>query len=156
MRRFVLEVRARGRLPAALGADAKYAAGAIAANRLGAPKARANPASGAGNAVDGKTSTRWTVPTLGEEWLELDYRQSRPFRKVTLDQTARAAEFPEKYSVHVTDDPANPGPTVAQGEGQRNRTVIELPAGTAGRYLIIRNVAERKDSSWTVCEVYLD
>ena len=103
-----------------------------------------------------KGRLRDLVPTLGEEWLELDYRQSRPFRKVTLDQTARAAEFPEKYSVHVTDDPAKPGPAVAQGEGQRNRTVIELPAGTAGRYLIIRNVAERKDSSWTVCEVYLD
>jgi len=58
--------------------------------------------------------------------------------------------------VHLTDDPARPGPAVAQGTGQRNRTVIELPAGAAGRYLIIRNLAERKDSSWSVCEVYLD
>ncbi len=141
---------------AALGADAKYAAGAIAANRRGLPKARGNPANGAGNAVDGKTSSRWTVPTLGEEWLEIDYRQSRPFRRVTLDQTGRAADYPEKYSVHVTDDPAQPGAALVQGEGQRNRTVIELPAGTAGRYLIIRNLAERKDSSWSVCEVQLD
>jgi hypothetical protein len=141
---------------AALSADARYAAGAIAANRRGPPKARGNPASGAGNAVDGKTSSRWTVPTLGEEWLELDFHVSRPFRRITLDQTARAAEFPEKYSVHVTDDPKNPGPAVAEGAGQRNRTVIELPAGPAGRYVIIRNLAERKDSSWSVCEVYLD
>ena len=141
---------------AALGADARYAAGAIAANRRGAPKARGNPASGAGNAVDGKTSSRWTVPTLGEEWLELDFHVSRPFRRITLDQTARAAEFPEKYSVHVTDDPKNPGPAVAEGAGQRNRTVIEFPAAPAGRYVIIRNLAERKDSSWSVCEVYLD
>ena len=141
---------------AALAEDARYATGAIAANRRGAPKVRANPASGAGNTVDGKTSSRWTVPALGEEWLELDYHVSRPFRRVTLDQTARAADFPERYSVHVTDDPARPGPALAQGAGQRNRTVIELPTGVAGRYLIIRNLAERKDSSWSVCEVYLD
>lgn len=141
---------------AALGADARYAAGAITSNRRGAPKARANPASGAGNTVDGKTSSRWTVPSLGEEWLELDFHVSRPFRRITLDQTARAAEFPERYSVHVTDDPKNPGPAVAEGTGQRNRTVIELPATPAGRYVIIRNLAERKESSWSICEVYLD
>jgi len=141
---------------AALAEDARYATGAIAANRRGAPKARGNPAAGAGNAVDGKTSSRWTVPTLGEEWLELDYHVSRPFRRITLDQTPRASDYPERYSVHLTDDPARPGPAVAQGTGQRNRTVIELPAGAAGRYLIIRNLAERKDSSWSVCEVYLD
>jgi len=136
--------------------EAGYAAAAIAAARRGAPRARGNPASGAGNAIDGKTSTRWTVPTLGEEWLELDYLQSRPFRRLTLDQTSRAAEFPERFSVHVTEDPARPGPAVAEGAGQRNRTVIELPPGTKGRYVIIRNIAERKDSSWSVCEVYLD
>ena len=96
------------------------------------------------------------MPTLGEEWLELDYLQSRPFRRLTLDQTSRAAEFPERFSLHVTEDPARPGPAVAEGAGQRNRTVIELPPGTKGRYVIIRNIAERKDSSWSVCEVYLD
>ena len=147
---------ARRETRVALAADASYAAAAIKAALAGAPKARTNPASGANNILDGKTSTRWSTPALGEEWVEIDFRQSRPLRRLTLDQTGRAAEFPEHYEVHVTDDPKSPGPIVGQGQGQRNKTVIDLPAGTAGRYVIIKNTAERKDTPWAICELYVD
>lgn len=141
---------------AALAGDVRYAAAAISATLAGSPKVRASAASGTSNIVDGKTSSRWSTPALGEEWVEIDFRQSRPFRRLTLDQTARAAEFPERYAVHVTDDPKSPGPAVATGQGQRNRTVITLPAGTQGRYVILKNTAERKDTPWTICELYVD
>ena len=117
---------------------------------------RASPASGVSNILDGKTSTRWSAPALGEEWVEIDFRQSRPLRRLTLDQTGRTAEFPEQYAVHVTDDPKAPGPVVVQGQGQRNKTVIEFPAGTQGRYVVIKNTAERKETPWAICELYVD
>jgi hypothetical protein len=56
----------------------------------------------------------------------------------------------------VTNDPAALGAVVAQGAGQRNKTVIDLPAGTSGRYVIIKNTAARADSSWTISDLYID
>jgi hypothetical protein len=141
---------------AALAAETRYAAGAIAAALAGPPKLRAAPASGATNAMDRKTSTRWSAPCLGEEWIEIDFRRNRPFRRLTFDQTGRGAEFPEHYEVHVTDDPKVVGPVVIQGQGQRNKTVLDLPAGTQGRYVIVRNTAAREETPWTICELYVD
>ena len=139
-----------------LGAEAAYAAEAVTANLAGRPRARASQASGLGNLFDGKTSSRWSTPALGEEWLELDFRVARPLRELAFDQTGRAGEFPEQYEVHVTNDPAVPGPVVLSGKGQRNRTVLKFPAGTRGRYVIVRNVAARAEAPWTICEVLVD
>ena len=140
----------------ALGDEARYAAAAIQAALAGPPKLRASPAASVSNILDGKTSTRWSAPALGEEWVEIDFLLSRPLRRLTLDQTGRTGEFPEKYEVHVTNDPEAPGPVVVQGQGQRNKTVIDLPAGTKGRYVIINNTVERKDTPWAICELYVD
>lgn len=146
----------QARTDTTLANDAAYALEAVQAAIAGAPKVKASPGGGANNVMDGKTSTRWSAPALGEESLEVDFRQPRGFRQLTLDQTARAAEFPEHYEVLVCEDLANPGKVVASGTGQRNRTVITLPAGTRGRYLIIRNTAERRDTPWTVAELLVD
>jgi len=139
-----------------LGAEAAYAAEVVQANLVGRPRARASQGSGLGNLFDGKTTSRWSTPALGEEWLELDFRVARPLRELTFDQSGRAAEFPEQYEVYVTNDPAMPGPVVLSGKGQRNRTVLKFPAGTRGRYVIVRNVAARAETPWTICEVLVD
>jgi hypothetical protein len=144
------------RQDATTATEATYALAAVQAAQAGAPKIKTSPAGGANNLMDGKTSSRWSAPALGEESVEVDFRQTRGFRQVTLDQTARAAEFPEHYEVLVTDDLAHPGPVIASGTGQRNRTVITLPAGTRGRYLIIRNTAERRETPWTIAELLID
>jgi hypothetical protein len=128
----------------------------VQANLAGAPRARASRPASLSNLLDGKTSTRWNTPVLGEEWLEIDFRQSRPLSRVILDQTGRAAEYPERYEVHVTDDPKQPGKVLVSGTGQRNQTVIDLPAGTSGRYLIVKNTAPRADRQWSVCELYVE
>ncbi|MBI5690390.1 MAG: HEAT repeat domain-containing protein [Verrucomicrobia bacterium] len=141
---------------AELAAEARYAVAAIQANLEGTPKVRASGGANPGNIVDGKATSRWSVPALGEEWVEVDLRRSRPLRRLTLDQGTRGNEYPERYAVHVTDDPKAPGPAVVTGSGQRNRTVITLPDGTAGRYLLIKNTAERKDTPWSISELYLD
>jgi HEAT repeat protein len=141
----------------ALAAPSATAADVIRANLAGKPKLKASGAAGAvRNMLDGKTSTRWNVPAEGEEWIEIDFHRSRPLHTLTLDQTTRGAEFPERYEVYVTDDLKSPGKVVASGKGQQNKTVIALPAGTRGRYAIVRNVAERKDSQWSVVELYVD
>ena len=140
----------------ALGANAAIAMDVIRANLAGPAKLRASTASGLANILDGKTSTRWSVPALGEEWVEVDFKLSRPLARITLDQTGRAAEFPERYEVYVTDDPKQQGKVLASGAGQRNQTVIELPAGTRGRYLIVKNTAERKEAPWAICELFVD
>ncbi len=129
----------------------------IEANRAGPPNAR-----GSGNQrnlkniMDGRTGTRWSVAANGDEWLEIDFRRRRPLQTLILDQTGRVAEFPERYEVFVTDDPRAPGAARASGAGQRMRTTIALPAGTRGRYVIIRNTADRSDSSWSISELYVD
>ena len=117
---------------------------------------RASTPAGIANVLDGKTNTRWSTPALGEEWIEVDFRLSRPIETVTLDQTGRAAEFPERYEAYVTDDPTRPGEAVASGPGERTKTIIRLPAGARGRYLLLKNVAERAETPWTICELYVN
>ena len=136
---------------------AREAVAVIRANLAGPPLVRGSSNEPSLKFVaDGKTSTRWAVPANGEEWLEVDFRLSRPMHRLTLDQTGRATEFPERYEVHVADDLTMLGPPLASGVGQRTRTVIDLPAGTRGRYVVIKNVAERKDVFWSVCELFVD
>jgi HEAT repeat protein len=141
----------------ALAEAARETADVIRANLKGTPRLRASGgAGGLKNLFDGKTDTRWSVPAEGEEWLEIDFHVSRPVHQLTLDQSGRGTEFPEKYEVYVTDDPAAPGALRASGAGQRNKTVIDLPKGTRGRYVIIKNTAERKDTPWTICELFVE
>ena len=111
---------------------------------------------GVKNLTDGNTGNRWSVPAEGDEWVEVDFILSRPLRRITLDQTGRGAEFPESYELYVTNDVAVPGKVVATGVGQTNKTVIDLPVGTRGRYVIIKNVAARKDTPWSICEIFVD
>ncbi len=140
---------------AAVAEAAKVAALCITANRAGTPKARASEGT-ARNAVDGKTSTQWRNNLSPDLWIEIDYLQSRPLHRLTLDQTGRTNDYAERYEVYVTDDPAAPGKPIATGAGQRNRTIVDLPAGTKGRYVILKNTAERPDGAWAICELFVD
>lgn len=139
-----------------IGAAAGETAAVIRANQAGPAKLRASTMAGVKNLTDGNTGNRWSVPAEGDEWVEVDFILSRPLRRITLDQTGRGAEFPESYELYVTDDVAVPGKVVATGVGQTNKTVIDLPVGTRGRYVIIKNVAARKDTPWSICEIFVD
>jgi hypothetical protein len=80
----------------------------------------------------------------------------RPLTRLTLDETGRTGDFPERYEVFVTDDPAKPGKPVVTGSGQRNRTVIDFPAKTRGRYVIVKTTADRAEGWWAIAEVFVD
>lgn len=140
-----------------LAARAREVTEVIRANLAGSPAVRTSSnAENAPHLVDGKTNTRWNVAAREGEWLEIEFRRTRPIRRVTLEQGGRADEFPERYEVHVSDDRRQPGAVLASGTGQRGRTIIELPAGTRGRCVIVKNTADRADSQWSVFELYVD
>ncbi len=141
----------------ALADEAKAAALCITANLSGAPKVRVSESEGsAKNLFDGKTSTQWRVATTPGQWVEIDFKAARPLHRLTLDETGRTGDFPERYEVYVTDDLAQPGKAVVSGSGQRNRTVIDLPKGTSARYVISKNTAERIDGQWAISELFVD
>ena len=139
-----------------VGAVARESARAIEANQKWPPVMTAfQHDRAAANIVSG-TRAYWSGPKGDERWLQADFKVSRPLRRITLDQMKHEDEFPESYQVFVTDDPAAPGQPVAQGAGTRAATtVIDLPAGTHGRYLIIRNRQTTLDN-WVVTQLLID
>jgi len=141
----------------ALADDARDAALAIRANQEWPPVLTASAGAGfLNNLVDGKRKTLWMVPATADQWLQVDFKLSRPVRRLTLDQGDRAGNYPERYEVFVTDDLATPGAVRATGMGQRDKTVIELPGGTHGRFVVIKHTGERKDVSWAIAELQVD
>jgi HEAT repeat protein len=140
-----------------LGAAATEAAQSIAANRAGAPRSRASDNErGLANIFDGKATTYWRTAATAGTWIEVDYLQSRPVHQLTIEHFGRTNEFPVRYEVFVTDNPSKPGPVRAAGPGQRSATVVDLPAGTRGRYVIIKYPTERKEAYWTISELYVN
>ncbi|MSU50079.1 MAG: hypothetical protein EXS37_13510 [Opitutus sp.] len=141
----------------ALADLARSAVTLIAANRAGPPAIRVSKnEEAAAQITDGSIATAWAAVITPDLWLEFDFRTSRPMHRLTFDQTGRAAEFPEQLEIYVTDDPKNSGRPVATAVGQRNRTVVDLPPGTRGRYLIVKNTVERLSAMWSISELFID
>jgi hypothetical protein len=78
--------------------------------------------------------------------------------RITLDQTGRAGDYPGAIEVYVTDDAANPGVVRATASGRRDKTVLELPAGIRGRFIIIKTTSKRGGGAgnWSVTELQID
>ena len=141
----------------ALAAEAADATLAIIANQAGPATAQSTANSGnAKNIFDGRTSRGWATSADPGRSIEVDFKLSRPIRQVILDQSSNPDNSPEHVEVFVTDDLKNPGEARASADGTPNRTVIDLPANTRGRYLIIRNTKERLDGWWSISELYYD
>ena len=142
---------------AALTSVATDAATIIRSNRAGRPSVRASGDDRKiKNILDGKLSTRWSVPMRPDQWVEVDFKLSRPLRQIVLDNNGETWGYPEAFAVFVTDDLKNPGAALVTGAGQSKKTTIDLPAGTRGRYLIIRQTAEVEDSVWAISELIID
>lgn len=139
-----------------VGVAARMAAEIIRANQAGPAVIRTFNGVNGRIIMDGKTNTRWNTPMEGKEWIEIDFKVRRPVQRLTLDQTGKPTEFPEAYEIYVFDQPDVPGPIVAAGAGRNGRTIIELPAGTRGRYVMIKNIGTRPDGWWTISELLVD
>jgi HEAT repeat protein len=142
----------------ALGGDAGDAVLAIRANRNWPPRLKASADSEElGNMVDGDPKTAWGAPSAAVRWIQVDFGRSRPVRRITLDQEGRLGDFPEHYEVYVTDDPDEPGRARAAGAGETGKTVIELPPGIRGRYVVIRDLSKSTEGPWwSVSELQVD
>jgi HEAT repeat protein len=141
-----------------IGAEAHYASLAIRANMAGPPVFTAS-----GNAedlkylTDGKTDTSWSVPARPGQWLQIDFKVVRPLRMVTLDQTGKWDDLPEHCEMYVTDDPKTPGAVLVQGTEQDRKTVLALPEGVRGRYVLIKYADDHPEGAfWTVSEVIVE
>lgn len=135
---------------------ARDAVDAITSNLAGAPVYQAsNSVADLAKISDGRKPTFWSVPGTPGEWLSADLHHSRPIRKVTLDHSGRGYYYPAKIEVYVSDDPAQQGEVRVQAEGQRDETVISLPAGVRGRYLWLRQTGTR-DVPWLISELLVE
>lgn len=140
-----------------VAAAAREAALSIRANLVWPPDLTASTAANQLKAAtDGNVATAWSVPAREGQWLKIDFKQSRPLRRLTLERGSRTRDHPDTFDIHVSDDASNPGPVRFSGRGNRDSEVIELPAGLQGRYLMIKLTATRADSNWSVAEVVID
>lgn len=155
----VIALVERFRADAALSVDVDDAIAAVRSNLAGAPLATASAATGdAAKVVDGKPKTFWSVPASPGSWLLLDFRNTRPFHTITLDQGAREWDYPEELQVFVSDDPAQPGEVRLQATGSRYQTVLTLPAGVRGRYLLLKQMGTRTSptANWSIDEAKVE
>jgi len=140
----------------ALAAAAQDCLDAIRANRAWPPAVTASEApAAAARIADGRSNTAWSVRAVPDAWLQLDLRQSRPVRGVTLEP-ARSNEFPQELEVFVGEDPAALGQARTTFQGSSGRSVITLPAGVRGRYLRLQHTGTKAEGNWSVAEILIE
>lgn len=141
----------------ALAAEASDAVLAIRSNREGQPDLR-----GSGNSdrlksiLDGKPNTRAYVPTKPDQWIELDFKSTRPFRHLRIEGDTNLENYPERLEIFVTDDDKNPGKALAVAGGRPGKIEITLPRGTRGKHLILRQTGTREEGVWVISELFFD
>ncbi len=140
-----------------LAATAANAVRVIESNLAGKPVVKTSSGNwGVPNMLDGNLDTRWITSVEAGRTIDIDFHRSRPFRRLILDQGARGENYPEHLEIFVSDDPNNFGAALASVSGTPNQTTVDLPANTRGRYLQIKNTADRTNGWWTICELYID
>ncbi len=143
----------------ALAQEARDAALCIRVNRDWPPIVTASvDAEHVSRMVDGNAKTAWSAPAIAGVWIQVDCKQVRPVHRLTLDQAGRVGDYPGTLEVYVTDDPAQPGAVRATASGRRDKTVIELPAGVRGRFILIKSTAKRGGGAgnWSITELQID
>lgn len=106
------------------------------------------------NVVDGDSWTGWRTmqdQTPGQ-WFAIDMGQRQSFSSIVLDNTWAIHDSPAGYAVYVTDDPANWGEPVAEGQGSKTGiTTIQFERQNA-RHIKIVQTGEKKQF-WSIFEV---
>ena len=85
------------------------------------------------------------------QWFQVDMKQTQTFYKIVLDNTWALWDFPDKYSVSVSDDGEKWGKPVATGAGQLGITTITFPAQSA-RYIRITQTGIKALYHWSIYE----
>ena len=140
----------------ATSAEAQDAVDALASSLAGpAVVTTSVDQASAAQMVDGNADSFWQVPCETGTWIRADLHRTRPVRKITLEHRGRGWGYPGAFEVQVSDNPDQPGGAVAQGEGERDQTVVSLPAGTRGRYVWLR-LTGRRDAPLAIAELRVE
>lgn len=76
----------------------------------------ADPAS---NALDSNGGTRWSTGgnQANGQWFQVDLGSSKTFDRIVLDGSGSKSDFPRRYEVYATNDPASLGSPLVTGAG---------------------------------------
>jgi F5/8 type C domain len=109
------------------------------------------------NAHDGDVATRWTTGAdqAGGEWLQVDFGKAVTLTKLTLMLGGSADDYPRTYATRFSNSSGNmAAPVLVSGMGAKGvDTVLNLPAGTTGRYLLISQSGKVTGLWWSVAEI---
>jgi HEAT repeat protein len=110
------------------------------------------------NATDKNPGTRWTTGTgmAPGQWLELDLHATCLIRRIVLDTTGSAGDFPRKYQVFVGDAPAPAGEPAVTGEGNGPVTEIVFDPPRRGRHVRIVQQGRVDNLYWSVHELKVE
>lgn len=109
------------------------------------------------NAHDGDVATRWTTGAdqVGGEWLQIDFGKAVTLTKLTLMLGTSADDYPRTYATRFSNSSGNmAAPVLVSGMGAKGvDTVLNFPAGTTGRYLLISQSGKVTGLWWSVAEI---
>lgn len=109
------------------------------------------------NAHDGDVATRWTTGAdqAGGEWLQIDFGKAVTLTKLTLMLGNSADDYPRNYATRFSNSSGNmAAPVLVSGMGAKGvDTVLNFPAGTTGRYVLISQSGKVTGLWWSVAEI---
>jgi hypothetical protein len=102
-------------------------------------------------------TTRWSTgkDQAGGEWLQLDFGAVVTLTRLTLVLGANINDFPRGYATRFSNTPMNgAAPVRVSGAGAAGvDTVMNFPAGTSGRYVLINQTGSVSGLWWSVAEL---
>jgi hypothetical protein len=108
-------------------------------------------------AIDDKVDTRWSTgkEQIGGEWLQLDLGGTVTLSKLTLVLGGSVNDYPRKYATRFSNSSMNTGaPVLVSGMGAASMdTVMNFPAGSTGRYVLISQSGTAPALWWSVAEI---
>lgn len=108
-------------------------------------------------AIDGDPATRWSTgePQQPGQWFQIDMGYIANVRKVALDTTGSAGDYPREYSVFVSNDGKSWGDAVLKGTGNGPVTEIPLPHQRA-RFVKIEQTGKADGMFWSIHELKVE
>ncbi len=107
------------------------------------------------NAIDNNISTRWSAgqAQTNGQWFQIDMGSSQQFNSITMDTGSSNQDYPQGYSVFISQDGQNWGRvlTTGNGNGHGQQSSIKFPLQTA-RYLKIVQTGTSVNW-WSVAEL---
>ena len=120
------------------------------------PTASHNPVN-AVKALDDDPRTRWdsgAVQAPGQ-WFQVELTAPASIKRIVLDSSASAADFPQAYEVYIGNDAANFGTPIVIGQGTAGITTIDIP-NVEGQFVRIVQTGASTGNFWSIHELLIE